>query len=312
MNVKKYVSIGIGVFILIVLLAIGISAKFTFSNITSNPYMFIENFFSQWSSALSAAGTLIVALLAVWAIYESHRSQERERERAIHALHDEIHWNISDVITLRFQISEWSKKLEEFSTVITENAPFQPIDTAVFDSMKNSGQLHWLREMRMDIVFCYKLIRMYNQDAGFEPRQVELLANLQETLDKAIRALEGSFTFLPRYLKEADKGQQTKAEREDQRGSKLKQLDRDKYFLLPFVIIVLITVGILIAIAFLHPLDSEFTLAIRWSYVCYGLAGVGGLLAALLSAQKKWVGMALIIAIELFVGGMPLQLSSLI
>lgn len=99
MNIKKeYVFVAIDAFLLIVLLAVGASARFSFSNIMANPYQFIEDFFEQWSPALSAAGTVIVAALALISLYESRRSQEKERGRAIHALHDEIHSNLTDII----------------------------------------------------------------------------------------------------------------------------------------------------------------------------------------------------------------------
>lgn len=76
MKIKKYVLIGIGAFSCIVALVIGISARFSLSNITSDPFSFIENFFHQWSPALAAAGTITVAIFAFIAIYESRRSQK--------------------------------------------------------------------------------------------------------------------------------------------------------------------------------------------------------------------------------------------
>lgn len=75
MNIKKYLYIGIGIFIVIVLLAVGITSEFKPSNITGNFYAFVEKFFSQWSPALAAAGTLIVAVVAFMTIYENRRSQ---------------------------------------------------------------------------------------------------------------------------------------------------------------------------------------------------------------------------------------------
>lgn len=75
MNIRKYLYIGIGVFLFIVFLAVCITAEFKLSIITSDVYAFIENFFNRWSPALSAAGMLIVAILALSAIYEGRRSQ---------------------------------------------------------------------------------------------------------------------------------------------------------------------------------------------------------------------------------------------
>jgi hypothetical protein len=205
MNIKKYVFVAIGAFFLIVLLTVGVSARFSLSNIVANPYQFIEDFFEQWSPALSAAGTIIVAALALLSLHESRRSQERERERAIHALHDEIHSNLTDIITLRYQISDRITKveklpLESFPSDLDYHMPFHPIDTAVFDSMRNAGQLHWLGHIRMDIVTCYKAIQTYNRDAGFKPHHLDLLATLYEVLRKALSDIETNFKFLPRYL----------------------------------------------------------------------------------------------------------------
>jgi len=215
MNIKKYLSIAIGAFLVIVILAVGISAKFSLSSITANPYQFIEDFFDQWSPALGAAGTVILAVLVLWTMYDNRRSQEREKERAIHALHDEIHSNLTDIVRLRFRISEKVKQETDTGLIFTQDQPFQLIDTAVFDSMKNGGQLHWLRDIRMHVVFCYKLIKQYNQDAAFKPYHLELLATAYEGLEKATRELEKNFDFLPHYLKETGETQQTKT---DQKG----------------------------------------------------------------------------------------------
>jgi DNA-binding transcriptional regulator of glucitol operon len=75
MNIKKYVFIAIGAFVAIVIVAVGVSARFSLSNITADPYQFITDFFNQWSPALGAAGTLIVATLALLAYWQSRRSE---------------------------------------------------------------------------------------------------------------------------------------------------------------------------------------------------------------------------------------------
>ncbi len=73
-NIKKYLFIAIGTFLAIIIVAFGISARFDFSNIAIAPYQFIEDFFINWSPALSAVATFIVAILAFLAIYEGRRS----------------------------------------------------------------------------------------------------------------------------------------------------------------------------------------------------------------------------------------------
>ena len=68
MNIKKYVFIATGTFVATVIVAVGITARFNLSNIIAAPYQFIEDFFINWSPALSAFGTIIVAILAFLAI----------------------------------------------------------------------------------------------------------------------------------------------------------------------------------------------------------------------------------------------------
>lgn len=205
MNIKKAVIIAITAFVIIVVLAIGLSARFSFSNIVDDPYTFIEKFFSQWSLALSAAGTIILAISVFAFIYENRRREEQEKQQTIHAIHNEIHWNLRPIITLRFGISEWQKRVKEPTTVSTATKVlFQPIQTRVFDDMRSRGQLHWLEELRMDVVFCYSLIDSYNFDGQFKPSHLELLTKLHERLDKTIRALEAKFKFLPRYVRYED------------------------------------------------------------------------------------------------------------
>lgn len=215
MNVKGLIWIALGVFVAIAFVTIGISARFSLSNITANPYEFIEEFFSQWSPALAAAGTVILAISIFSFVYENRRREERERQQAIHALHDEILSILTDLTEICFGIS---RRLEEhgekafmgLSRPMQEHF-FPQTDTFVFDSMKNAGQQHWLQEMRMDIVYCYRLVRMYNRSAVSEIPNLDLLVPLpteiHERLDKAIRDLEAKFEFLPHYMTEKSESQ---------------------------------------------------------------------------------------------------------
>lgn len=205
MNIKRVVIIACSVFLGIVALAVCISARFSLSNITSDPYAFILHFFDQWSLALSAAGTIILAISVFAFIYENRRREEQEKQRVIHALHNEIHWNLRPIIMLRFDISEWSKRAEESKLLPTQTEGlYRQIETRVFDDMRNRGQLHWLEELRMDVVFCYSLIDSYNLDKHFKPEHFKLLTKLYECLDKVIRALEAKFNFLPLYMRYED------------------------------------------------------------------------------------------------------------
>ena len=205
MNIKRVVIIACSVFLGIVALAVCVSARFSLSNITSDPYAFILNFFDQWSLALSAAGTIILAISVFAFIYENRRREEQEKQRVIHALHNEIHWNLRPIIMLRFDISEWSKRAEESKLLPTQTEGlYRRIETRVFDDMRSRGQLHWLEELRMDVVFCYSLIDDYNLDRYFKPEHLKLLTELRERLDKAIRALEAKFNFLPPYVRYED------------------------------------------------------------------------------------------------------------
>lgn len=213
MNIKNVAIIAGSAFVVIVILAIGVSTKFSLSNIVADPYAFIEKFFTQWSLALSAAGTLILALSVFSFIYENRRREEKVKQQAIHALHEEIHWNLRPVITLRFDISERIRHMEEHSTIPAgSKAPYQTLETRVFDDMRSHGQLHWLEELRMDIIFCYSLIDIYNREKGFKPKHLKLLTTLHERLMKVIKSLEAKFKFLPRYIRYEEETIQIKNE----------------------------------------------------------------------------------------------------
>ena len=135
MNIKRVVIIACSVFLVIVALAVCVSARFSLSNITSDPYAFILNFFDQWSLALSAAGTIILAISVFAFSYENRRREKREKQQVIHALHNEIHWNLRPIITLRFNISAWSKRSSSIfiETIATEpEGLYKPIETSLF------------------------------------------------------------------------------------------------------------------------------------------------------------------------------------
>ena len=156
MNVKKYLYIAIIVFLLLLALAIALSAEFSLSRITSDPYGFIVSFFELWAPAVGAIGTVIVAIVIFLVLNYIRRSQVREREQSIFALHDEIDINLSIIIPLRHRIE---KTLEPYSTEIRlglssqdRQLLFEDIDTAVFDNMKTAGTLRWLGELRMEII----------------------------------------------------------------------------------------------------------------------------------------------------------------
>jgi len=206
MNIKKYLYITISVLVLLLLLAIALSAEFSLTKITSDPYGFIVKFLELWAPAVGAIGTLIVAIVIIVVLNYIRRSQEREKEQSIYALHDEIDINLSVVMPLRHRIE---KTLEPYSTEIRlglsaqdRQLLFENIDTTVFDNMKNAGNLRWLDSMRMEIISCYTLIKRYNSDQSFQESHPPLLSKIHTQLQHAQRNLEESFNFLPHYTRE--------------------------------------------------------------------------------------------------------------
>jgi len=206
MNVKKYVYITIGVIVALLALAIALSAEFSFTKITSDPYRFIISFLELWAPAVGAVGTFIVAVVIILVLNYIRRSQEREKEQAIYALHDEININLSVVIPLRHRIE---KTLEPYSTEIRlglsaqdRQLLFENIDTIVFDNMKNAGNLRWLDSMRMEIISCYTLIKRYNRDQSFQESHPSLLGKIHTQLQHAQKNLEATFDFLPHYTRD--------------------------------------------------------------------------------------------------------------
>ena len=218
MKVSKYLYTAIIAILLVLSLAVAVSARFNLSNITSDPYEFIVNFLELWAPALSAVGTIVVAILIVLILYHVRRSQEQEKEQHIRALHDEIDINLSTIVPLRYRID---KTLEPYSTEIRlglsmedRRALFEHIDTAVFEDIKNSGNLHWLDFMRMEIISCYRLIRTYNLDGSFEESHPKLLNEIQKHLERSQKNLEDHFHFLPHYTKRKKKKAESEIEGE--------------------------------------------------------------------------------------------------
>ena len=206
MNVKKYYYIAIAVIVLLLALAVAVSAEFRFSNITSDPYGFIVKFLELWAPAVGAIGTIIVAIVIIIVLNYIRRSQDREKEQSIHALHDEININLSIIKPLRHRIET---TLEPYSTEARlglleqdRQSLFETIDTTVFDNIKNSGNLRWLDSTRTNIVSCYTLIKRYNRDQYYQESHPSLLSKIYTQCHNVQKNLEDTFDFLPNYSKE--------------------------------------------------------------------------------------------------------------
>jgi len=201
MNIKKYLYTIVIVLLFVFALSVLISTKFNISNITVDPYDFINSYLRLWTPALSATGTLFIAVLAIIILYQIRRSQEREKEYAIRALHDEISINLSNIFPLRFRIEQslegLSDPVDEKLSMEERNALFEHIDSEVFENLKNSGQLHFLSDLRMEIISCYKFIREYNRDQYFKLNHPKLLAKIQKQLESVLKNLEANYSFLP-------------------------------------------------------------------------------------------------------------------
>ncbi len=217
MNVKRIFYFIIIALVLLLVLAVALSAEFSLTNITSDTSGFILKFMEIWAPAAGAVGTVIVAVVIIFVLNYIRRSQEREKEQSIYALHDEIDINMSVIKPLRHRIEN---TLEPYSTEIRlglseqdRRLLFENIDTTVFDNMKNAGNLRWLDSTRPDIIACYTLIKRYNADQRFQESHPPLLSKLFTQLQQAQRSLEKTFDFLPHYIKE--KGNRVKHEIEE-------------------------------------------------------------------------------------------------
>lgn len=79
-----------------------------------------------------------------------------------------------------------------------------------------------------------------------------------------------------------------------------------------FAAIVVITTGLLIALALMSPLSEEYTMNHRLSYILLSLAGTIAYLASLFATRKPNIRGILILAIELYLFGLFFQLFTLI
>lgn len=143
MNIKKYLFIAIGVFLIVVIVMVGISTRFNLSNVTADPYAFIEDFFTRWSPALSAVGTLIVAILALLAISEGRRSHRLAMlDQQYYKIEEWIRDNaeafstVKQMITLIERESERKKELESECESLEEKKKTLEINEKLIDITK--------------------------------------------------------------------------------------------------------------------------------------------------------------------------------
>jgi hypothetical protein len=204
MNIKKYFYIIIAVLAILLLLAIALSAEFSFTNITSDPYGFFLRFMEIWAPAAGSIGTIIIAIVIIFVLSYIRQTQEKEKEQSIHALHDEIDINLSAIRPLRHRIDTTLEPYSmEFRLGLTDqdrHLLFEHIDTTVFDNMKNAGNLRWLATARKDVISCYTLIKRYNSDQSFQEGHPALLTRIYTQLQHAQKKLEDTFDFLPVYM----------------------------------------------------------------------------------------------------------------
>jgi uncharacterized membrane protein len=206
MNVKRSFYIIIAALAALFLLAIALSAKFSLTSITADPYGFMTKFLEIWAPAAGAIGTIIVAIVIIFLLSYIRQTQEKDREQSIHALHDEIDINLSVIKTLRHRIENTLEPYDmEFRLGLTaqdRHLLFENIDTIVFDNMKNAGNLRWLNTARKDVISCYTLIKHYNSDQSFQESHPQLLSKIITQLQRAQRKIEDTFEFLPVYTRE--------------------------------------------------------------------------------------------------------------
>jgi len=214
MNFKKYFYTTAIVLFSIFALSVLISARFNISNIIVAPYDFIHIYLQFWAPAVSAAGTLFIAVLAITILYQIRREQEREKEYAIRALYDEININLSNIFPLRFRIKHSqagdSDLLDGELSIEKREALFEHMESEVFENLKNSGKLHFIGNMRMETISCYQLIKEYNRDQYFKSTHSKLLAKIQKKLESIRRNLEDTYTYLPSHKKSSSKKEKSK------------------------------------------------------------------------------------------------------
>jgi hypothetical protein len=215
--------------------------------------------------------------------------------------------------------------IEEHHMTPSEPPPFELLDTRVFDDMRSRGQLHLLDDIRMDVVFCYTLIRKYNMDRDYKPNHLDLLTELHKWLDKAIRDLEAKFKFLPHYVRDKNERQEAQTENEvkdsrgqkdrktsvhdslTQKGNMLSQWVK-KYSVPVFGVVAGISICLLLFLAISFTSHSNIKLLLGLGFVCDSLATATALYVALFGAGRKWF----ILAIEFFIFGMFFKLFGLL
>jgi len=79
-----------------------------------------------------------------------------------------------------------------------------------------------------------------------------------------------------------------------------------------FIAVVIITAGVLIALALMFPLSGQYTKNHQLSYVCQASAGTIALLASLFSTRNQVITNLLSLAIELYLFGIAFQLFALV
>ena len=206
MNIKKWIYGSLILFFIIVALAVGLSAKFDFSNFSSDPYKFIEDFFAQWSPALGAFGTMLAASLAATAVYHSFKTKQETYEDEIRALHDEIKSNYeqmrvllkvaTDVIDEMVKESKKERKdiVEIAFGSSTISRYVELFRMKAYLNIIESGHFTKLGISKHNVSFIYDKIDCTKR--GVIKPDSEFLENLLDSMNSTIKSLESEYTFL--------------------------------------------------------------------------------------------------------------------
>jgi uncharacterized membrane protein len=220
---NKWLLIGFLIFfVILVIFAALITLKFNLSSM--DIYTFIDSYFGQWSEALVAFGTMLLALVTFLTIRESRFKEqlekETERQQSIMALYDELHYNLG---RLNGTISddEIDSRIETSKGVVSWNSVKElKLSTETFDGLLSSGQLYLLGEIRIDVIMWYQFAKDYNRNA-YDPIAVEyMIDDLHNNLEELIIELESQFKFLPKHwtmVVERTKAIKEKQKRSDKR-----------------------------------------------------------------------------------------------